>query len=515
MRIKWPECIHSDFWEGGKEEVDQKYLFYLLIFSVIIRIPLLIYPEAIYRDSTEYIANAERILSWDWTVGKTHPFYPALIALSHFLIPNYEIAGILVSVIFGALLILPVFYLGKAIFNERVGILAALIASVHPFLYTPSGSVLSESTFHILLATSVLFSWYAFHGGRFKDIFLFGLLASLSYLTRPEGIGFLFVFGGWVFLVNPPGERRRWTKKTGMVLLAFVSFLVFSFPYFLQLKKDTGRWQISNKISISMGSLSAEESPDAVEKIRATKKMTFSSFFKSPFAVVKKMGIGFLQSLYYFQVVFNPMLTVLLVLGFLLSRGRTLSLKGNLYVVSYVVYFFCFIHPFFRVNRRYTSHVISICLPWAAFGFIEVVRWLRPKFENHPLKKKFPGVFLLILLIVLFVQGRVTHPREHRLTQREAGYWMKEHLPKGGKLMSPMPQESFYAELPWVRMPEATVDEVLEKARSEKIQYLVVDGDMEKELPGFMERAKKGNLVLIKEWKGKQGNVTLFQMVPP
>ncbi len=317
------------FPEGGKKEINRKYLFFLFIFSFLIRIPLLIYPEVIHVDGVLYVRHARQILSWDWSVGRTHPFYPSLIALFHFLTPTDEVAGIWVSVIFGALLILPVFYLGKTFFNERVGLLAALFATVHPFLYTPSGSVLSESTFHFLLAMSVLFGWYAFQRGRFKDSFLFGLLASLSYLTRPEGIGFLLVFGGWVLLVNPPGEKRPWSKRAAILLLACIFFLVFSFPYFQQLKKDTGRWQISNKIAISMGSLSAEEASDAVERIRETKKITFSSFIKSPFAVAKKIGAGTLKSLFQFQQVFNPLLTVILVWGLLLSKGRSLSLKGE------------------------------------------------------------------------------------------------------------------------------------------------------------------------------------------
>lgn len=512
LRLK-EECLAL----GGIQEkaFDRKCLFVLLIFSFLIRIPLLIYPEVIYNDATEYIANARRILSWDWSAGRTHPFYPSLIALFHFLTPNDEIAGILVSVIFGALLILPVFYLGKAIFNEKVGIISALFATVHPFLYTPSGSVLSESIFHFLLASSVLFGWYAFRQGRFKDILLFGLFASLSYLTRPEGMGFLFIFGAWVLFIRPPGERRGWAKRIGILLLAIISFLIISTPYFMQLKRETGRWQISKKISIAMGSLSEEESAEAVETIRLSKKMTFSSFIKAPLTVAKRMAGGLLESLNGFQQVFTPFLCLVLIAGFVISKGRTLSLKGNLYLVSYIVYLFCFIHPFFRVNRRYTSHVISICLPWAAFGFIEIVNWVHRRFEKHPFQKKFPVLFLVFILITLFIQGRVIHPREHRVIQREAGYWMKDHLPKGGKLMSPLPQEAFYAELTWVRMPVTNVDTVLEEARSKRVQYLVIDEDMQKESPGFMEKTKRGDLVLIKEWKGKRQNVLLFQMVYP
>ncbi len=47
------EHIGSDLWVREKQEVDRKYLFYVLIFATLIRIPLLIYPEVIYNDATE------------------------------------------------------------------------------------------------------------------------------------------------------------------------------------------------------------------------------------------------------------------------------------------------------------------------------------------------------------------------------------------------------------------------------------------------------------------------------
>jgi 4-amino-4-deoxy-L-arabinose transferase-like glycosyltransferase len=500
---------------GETKRFDGRILFGLFIFAFLIRIPLLIYPEVIHNDGTAYVYHARQILSGNWSVGRSHPLYPFLIALAHFFSPNDEIAGILVSVIFGALLVFPVFYIGKAIFDERVGGLSALFATVHPFLYMPSGSVLTESLFHFLIVTSVLFGWSAFDKGRVRDIILFGLFTSLSYLTRPEGIGFLLIFSVWVLLIHPTQERRRWTKRVVMILLAILSFLIFSFPYLLQLKKETGGWQISKKVSVSIGSFSEEEAGLPIEMIRVKKEITFSSLIKSPLTVGRKVGVGFLQSLYKFQQVYTPLLSLLLISGFLLNKGRTLSMKGNLYLVSYFVYFFGFIHPFFWVTRRYTSHLVSIALPWAAFGFIEIINWVHKRFEKEKFQKKFPAILLTGILIVLFIQGRVIHPREHRVIQREVGFWMRDHLPKGARLMSPLPQEAFYAELPWVRMPRGGYEEILREARSKNVRYLAVDEDIEKDSPGFLEKSKQGDLVSVFDLKRKDRRIVVFEIVYP
>jgi len=83
---------------------------------------------------------------------------------------------------------------------------------------------------------------------------------------------------------------------------------------------------------------------------------------------------------------------------------------------------------------------------------------------------------LLLVLIVIFVQGRVVHGRGHRLLHKEVAFGMKDHLSKNGNIMmSRLPQIGFYAEMPWVIMPEKSYEEIIEAAHSKGIRYLIVD----------------------------------------
>jgi len=397
--------------------------------------------------------------------------------------------------------------------NERIGMIGALFAAVHPFLYTPSGSVLTESTFHFLFACSVLFGWKAFDQGRWRDILLFALFTSLTYLTRPEAIAFLLVFGVWVLLINPSREKRPWTQRISIFLLAAFFFLAFSSFYLIQLRKEMGKWQISKKVAVSMGSLSEDEQGTPAEMIRVKKKIDLSSLIKEPMTVVKMAGLGFLESVYKFQQVYTPLLSILVILGFVLSKGAPFSQKVTYYLLSYLVLFFGFIHPFFWVTRRYTSHVISICMPWAAFGFVEVTHWIRHRLEGSKFQENLPAILLGVLVVVLFVQGRVIHPREHRFIQRELGYWMKDHLSKGTKIMSSMPQEAFYAELPWIRMPAGSYEYVLETARSKGVRYLVMDEMTEENSPGFLDKLKNNDLIPVVDWRRKSQRMMVFEIV--
>ncbi len=494
-----------------------KILLLLLAFAFVLRLFLVISPEVIHNDGAEYVRHAKQISLGNWSEGKSPPLYPLLIAGVQVITRDYEMAGIWVSVIFGALLVLPVFYLGRTIFNETAGILSALFVAVHPFLYMSAGSVLTESIYHFLLATSVLFGWYAFTKARFSHIILFSFFSTLAYLTRPEAVGFLFIFTIWVLLVNPTGEGRRWVKRVGIILLAILGFLAFSSPYLIQVRKETGRWELSRKASVSIGSLSEEEEAPSIETIKRKKGLTLSSFIKNPLAVSGKIGLGFLLSLYKFQQVYNPILFFLAVWGFifLLKEKKRHSLKLSFYLMAYLIFFFGLVFPFFWVTRRYTSQMISISIPWAACGFLESAGWLHRRWGGSVSLKKFSIFLLIFLLAGLFIQGRVTHSREIRIIRKEAGLWMKDHLPRGVKIMSRLPQEAFYAELAWMRIPEESYEKILRVARSNGAKYLIIDDHIEKDSPGFWRNLKGEDLVLLKDLKREDQRMVVFEIVYP
>lgn len=504
-----------NLWNFGEVTIDQKFLCIPLFLALLLRIPLYLFPEVIHNDGTEYIRHSQEILSGHWAEGKAPPLYPLLIAGVQFITQDYEKAGILVSIISGTLLVLPVFSLGKEIFNPKVGFLSVLFVTVHPFLYAYSGSVLTESLYHFLLAMSVLLGWHAFKRGQISTILLFSFFTAMAYLTRPEAIGFLFILSLWILLVKPLEMDRPWIKRIGIVFLMIFSFLVFSSPYLIQIRKETGKWNLSKKTSLSLGSLSEEEEEPSLEYLRKRKGITLSSLIKHPLPVLGKIGVGLLNSFYKFQQVFNPLLFIFLMIGwfFLLKKKKLYSIKGNLYLLSFLIFFFGFVFPFFFITRRYVSQMISISLLWAAFGFMEMTFWANQRFCREGIKKKVPGIILSCLLVGLFIQGRVIHSREHREIQREVGLWMRENLPAGAGIMSRLPQEAFYAKSWWVRIPFGDYGAVMREARAKGVRYLIIDDEIGKISPDFKGKMREEDLVFIKDFKQKKQNIVIFKLV--
>jgi hypothetical protein len=120
---------------------------------------------------------------------------------------------------------------------------------------------------------------------------------------------------------------------------------------------------------------------------------------------------------------------------------------------------------------------------------------------------------LIFLLAGLFIQGRIIHAREHRIIRKEAGLWMRDHLPRGMKIMSRLPQEAFYAELPWIILPKESYEEVLRAARFNGVQYLIIDENLEQDSPGFLEKMKEEDLILMKDLKTKNQRMAIFKIV--
>ncbi len=159
--------------------------------------------------------------------------------------------------------------------------------------------------------------------------------------------------------------------------------------------------------------------------------------------------------------------------------------------------------------------MVSISIPWAAFGFLGLTEWLHRRWGNGIPLKKFSIILLILILAGLFIQGRAIHSREIRVIRKEAGLWMRDHLPRGVKIMSRLPQEAFYAELPWIRLPEENYEKILMVARSHGVEYLVVDDNIDQDSPGFWKNLKEEDLILLKDLKRGDQRMAVFEVVYP
>src|SRR5262249_42248803 len=136
--------------------------------------------------------------SWG-TVLRTfdqHPGYPAAIWL--FSAPvragaggitpaSMQLSAQLVSAFAALLLLVPMFYLGKAMWDARVGFGGALLYEFLPISGHHLSDGMSESLFVLWVACGLLCGVWAMQSGRLRWFVACGVMTGLAYLTRPEG----------------------------------------------------------------------------------------------------------------------------------------------------------------------------------------------------------------------------------------------------------------------------------------------------------------------------------------
>lgn len=179
-------------------------------------------------DSQQYLLLAHNLrrncfFSWDGVSPVTFrtPGYPLLLAV----IGDSPVTLIFVQSLIGALTVLVVFAVGKSVFDERAGLIAAALMAADLPAIAHTGIVMSE-TFFVLLVVLALWAFvrsgiqfdtkvYQPRGDRWLSAS--GLLLGLAALVRPVAL-FAWIPFGIALVVH-----RRWR---GLALMTVTFFLL-------------------------------------------------------------------------------------------------------------------------------------------------------------------------------------------------------------------------------------------------------------------------------------------------
>ena len=161
--------------------------------------------------------------------------YPTLIGVAEVFLRGWTSppnTGRLVSAGFGALLVIPIFFLTQSTYGRRPARIAAWAVALHPLLITVSTVVLPTSTFLTLLFTGAWYTLSATVSGRMVTAALAGVLFACAALTRLDG---LFIAAVTIVATSVGGDRplgqtlRRLVVclgTSGAVLLTYRTFVM-------------------------------------------------------------------------------------------------------------------------------------------------------------------------------------------------------------------------------------------------------------------------------------------------
>jgi hypothetical protein len=411
----------------------------------------------IASDSAYYLWSAEALARGDvdralGAYRGIHPLYPALIAIVGAPLGNLVAAGTLVSVLASSLAVIPIYSLIRACWNERVAFWACLLYALHPSLSAESAEIMTTGPYLFLFFTALALFLSALRTMTWARFLLAGVVASLAYLTRPEGILTLLFFGaaavvfavrrgGQSAVVTPPGgEPGRhgspWFRATGGCLIAGAAFVALSAPYLLWLHGSTGRWILSARPIVSTlagQSLPAGTNGDTAPAPPKTRGDTSSTVpavdAVPPTQTARPSTLYALVRL--FDRIFYWSTVPLLILGIVFCRrqgGRPVCLATLVLMTVTLWAPYLLAHHFlgYPLSYRYLLPGQVFILPWMGAGIAaaaDVFSGWEGRASN-PARPRWARRGLLAALIASFAVKTARPCRPDEASFIEAGRWV-------------------------------------------------------------------------------------------
>jgi 4-amino-4-deoxy-L-arabinose transferase-like glycosyltransferase len=487
-------------------------LIFLLCLALGVRFLVYSLTYLISIDGTAfYLRPAQYFASGQWMEGLTsgyHPVYPLLVAFLSKALGNFQLSGQMISVVFGALTVIPIYYLTKGMFHRWAGFLSALFLAILPRHATLSADFLSDATYTFFFVLAIWLGWKALKTEDWRIFFLAGAVTALAYLTRAEGIGALLVL--CLYVPFRKSTFSYWRKGIALVAL-LVSFLLIASPYLFYLRSYTGTWTISRKPAVNRVVVLIKE--NSYLNRRTTKQqgsltvLSKSSDNDNPdpgfSRWLRSMGTFFK----FFVRTFHPLFFLLFIIGMI--RRRAVSywtgerfLIANLLLCTVILYWLASIS---YISHRYFVPFVTLCLPWSGKGLAEVQRWFEEKISTQKWEKvRFitaSGLIPLILVVAFTVLPITIQPqRKGKLGRKEAGLWIKNNSMPGSLVYTNMVRVNYYAEGRLIFLKEESIPyrEMIERAKKGKADFLVISDKTIKVIcPEFFDSLKPDDLMEV------------------
>ena len=479
--------------------LNEKQVLLLLVgISFGLRLYTVLMAQGIAYDGAHYGFLARDFLKGHFIKGLSSPappFYPFLIFLFSPDTAHVEIIGRFISLFFGTLTIIPLFFLVKKAIGQKEAIFSALLYSFHPYLVTYSGMLLTEATYWGLLVLSVYFFWTGLEKQVTWKIGLAGCFLGLAYLTRPEGIGYFLVYLIWIFVQGI--LKKGWFKKIALMGVLILSVLIFVIPYVIYIHQETGQWLISKKGLITQSQFFKKgvEEADPAKDIEQNKPIENNSKILK---IAQNIVRFFPFVIYHYLRAYHFSLWLFLFLGLIRVRQRVVAYE--LFLGSLVLFHLLSLSTFVPSTIRFAVPIIPLSLFWASAGILEIKRYLEKTKISNPERV----IFLFIIIIILIQLPQILMPeRKHRAEQKKVGLWLKQNTPQDTIIMSNSPHETFFADREFMMFPKEvsipgnpgkSYNEIINYAKANGVRYILVNKNTNEMIPGFIESMQPTDL---------------------
>ncbi len=438
------------------------------------------------------------------------PGYPLFIAVTNFFSHDLFFSAKFVSFLASLITVILFYLIGKELHSEEAGLFAAFAYAVHPLSIILGVYGNSDALFFCFFFFSIYIFLLSLKKDRMLYYFLIGISAGIATITRPEGM-FLIMLPSLHFFGllgnRPPKAMKRLISVVAMLSV----FIMIIFPYMLFVKNYTGKFALSGKNNIAV--LLAELSHDKEyhEIVNAPKNLYDKAAFS--FNKDKKQLTGWNRDVHRsllkdyilthplefirgyqrkvfqeIQILIKLFLPIMIPLTLLLFDRDLFRRRAVLIFILFPI-IYSIIYPFFVIIERQTFFIVLFPLILSSIGYVHSEFALTHSFDFYGIERNRVALFLkkyikLIIIVIFIISGviylklssfhKVPDPIEHA----KAGYFIKSTVSNEYEkvnIMSRKPIVSFYSDARFTMLPYAPALNVIEFAKLNNVDYIVVD----------------------------------------
>jgi hypothetical protein len=205
-------------------------LVILLLFSAIFKVILSLFIGVINHDGVLYITAAQKIAEGAFKEALAiykMPLYPLLIALTHYVIPNWIAAARVISIFSSVLTIIPLYLLTKEIFYRKAALWACAAFALLPLSNHLSVGVVRGPLFLFFLAWSTYFANRAIKSTKLIHFLLSSLTCLFSIMFRLEGLILYIFYTLYVFCLFLRRSQGKNALLKGILVYIAPPLLIF------------------------------------------------------------------------------------------------------------------------------------------------------------------------------------------------------------------------------------------------------------------------------------------------
>lgn len=407
-----------------------------------------------WGDPIEYMEGAENLSQYD---SPYHPpLYPVMIAAARAVVGDVFVAGKLVSLLAGMVVVLLTWCLGRLCFsNERLALLAAALVAMSPVMIR-NGYVVGSD---MVGAALFLGSTYALALSARRSagvLLLAACLSGLAFMTRSVYLVLLPAAVLFILVAIPGPFGRRLLRA----IYFTAAFAVMAAPWSILCLVRHGNLHNLNYANIAFAIFDTSDSWLWFDTYAHRHTSALSFVLDHPLLILSHVAENALNFPLEIIIKQGYAAGVLALLGALnlfrhptLERAALVFNGGALLLLTFLTW----------LNPRFFVPVMPLIMLFAAF--LVVCRFNKPLSDFWPADASLSGVFervslrrvaVAVVLAVALAAGVARVPVEFARTnvddEQRAGLFLAQNTPEGTPLMCTSRNLAWYAERPFVGM---------------------------------------------------------------